>query len=88
MDGHKTSGQALKRFPQWGQLTRVGADGDGKDPEEKGECQRGTQQDHVSHHLHVLLHQHISLRVHDSELQDEAHVTYISVHHHSHHTSV
>ena len=59
------------------QLTGVRADGEGEDPEEEGECQSGTKHDHISHHLQVFLHQHVTLRAHDDRrtvLQDRRHV--------------
>lgn len=56
-----------------GQLTRVGADGDGDDPEEERQCQRGTKHDHVRHHLGVFLDQHLVFRVHPGELEDREH---------------
>lgn len=54
-------------------LTRVGADGEREDPEEEGECQRGTQQDHIGHHLGVLLHRDVVLRGHVDELRGRTH---------------
>lgn len=54
-------------------LTIIRADGEGENPEEEGQCQGGTQHNHISHHLHVLLHQHIILKGHDEgqlELQN------------------
>lgn len=59
------------------QLTGVRADGEGEDPEEEGECQSGTKHDHISHHLQVFLHQHVTLRAHGDRrtvLQDRRHV--------------